>query len=94
MDFVFDRTAEGRVINCRVIANDATHVSIATVPDCPRILAQLRATRGGARAIRTDSGKEPGARAILPRTNWRGVMLRPIGPGRPIRNASVCRSTA
>jgi hypothetical protein len=29
MDFVFDRTAEGRVIKCLTIVDDATHEAIA-----------------------------------------------------------------
>ncbi|GGP20551.1 hypothetical protein GCM10010970_15770 [Silvimonas iriomotensis] len=32
MDFVFDRTGEGRVIKCLTIVDDATHESIAIVP--------------------------------------------------------------
>jgi putative transposase len=33
MDFVFDRTAEGRVIKCLTIVDDATHESLAIVPE-------------------------------------------------------------
>src|SRR5512147_2315801 len=32
MDFVFDRSAEGRVIKCLTIVDDATHESVAVVP--------------------------------------------------------------
>jgi hypothetical protein len=32
MDFVFDRTAEGRVIKCLTIVDDATHEAVAIVP--------------------------------------------------------------
>lgn len=33
MDFVFDRTAEGRVIKCLTIVDDATHESVAIAPE-------------------------------------------------------------
>ena len=33
MDFVFDRSAEGRVIKCLTIVDDATHESVAIVPE-------------------------------------------------------------
>ena len=33
MDFVFDRSAEGRVIKCLTIVNDATHESVAIIPE-------------------------------------------------------------
>ncbi len=33
MDFVFDRSAEGRVIKCLMIVDDATHESVAVVPE-------------------------------------------------------------
>lgn len=33
MGFVFDRTAEGRVIKCLTIVGDATHESVAIVPE-------------------------------------------------------------
>lgn len=33
MDFVFDRTAEGRVIKCLTVVDDATHESVAVVPE-------------------------------------------------------------
>lgn len=29
MDFVFDRTAEGRVVECLTIVDDATHEAVA-----------------------------------------------------------------
>ena len=53
MDFVFDRTVEGRVIKCLSIVDDATHESVAIVPEpaigghsLTRIPDQLRAIRG------------------------------------------------
>lgn len=33
MDFVFDRTAEGRVIKCLTVVDDATHEAVAIVPE-------------------------------------------------------------
>lgn len=33
MDFVFDRTAEGRVIKSLTVVNDATHEAVAIVPE-------------------------------------------------------------
>lgn len=65
MDFVFDRTAEGRVIKSLTIVDDATHEAVAIVPEraiggmqLTRVLDQLAKTRGLPKAIRTDNGKE------------------------------------
>jgi hypothetical protein len=33
MDIVFDRSAEGRVIKCLTIVYDASHESVAVVPE-------------------------------------------------------------
>ena len=33
MDFVFDRTAEGRVIKCLTVVDDATHEAVAVIPE-------------------------------------------------------------
>ena len=33
MDFVFDRTIEGRVLKCLTIVDDATHEAVAMVPE-------------------------------------------------------------
>ena len=33
MDFVFDRTAEGRVIKSLTVVDDATHEAVAIVPE-------------------------------------------------------------
>jgi transposase InsO family protein len=60
MDFVFDRTAEGRAIKCLTIVDDATHESVAIVPEraiggepFTRILDSLALTRGLPLIIRT-----------------------------------------
>jgi transposase InsO family protein len=96
MDFVFDRTAEGRVIKCLTIVDDATHESVAIVPEraigghpLTRILDQLRLARGLPQVIRTDNGKEFCGRAMLTWAHERGVTLRLIEPGKPNQNAYV-----
>ena len=43
-DFVFDRTAEGRVLKCLTIVDDATTEAVAIVP--ARALGGLPVTRG------------------------------------------------
>tara|TARA_R110001583_G_scaffold117781_1_gene268870 strand:- start:375 stop:860 length:486 start_codon:yes stop_codon:yes gene_type:complete len=60
MDFVFDRTAEGRVIKNLTVIDDATHEAVAIVPDraigglsLTRILDHLAIQRGLPSAIRT-----------------------------------------
>lgn len=64
MDFVCDRSAEGRAIKCVTIVDDATHESVAIIPErtisgaqVTRILDQLAVTRGVPEMIRTDNGK-------------------------------------
>ncbi|MBB6188011.1 transposase InsO family protein [Rhodanobacter sp. MP7CTX1] len=96
MDFVFDRTAEGRVIKCLTIVDDATHESVAIVPEraiggrpLTRILDQLRAIRGLPKVIRPDNGKEFCGRAVLTWAHGRGVTLRLIEPGKPNQNAYI-----
>lgn len=96
MDFVFDRTAEGRVIKCLTIVDDATHESVAIVPEraigghpLTRILDQLRLTRGLPQVIRTDNGKEFCGRAMQTWAHERGVTLRLIEPGKPNQNAYI-----
>ena len=53
MDFVFDRTADGRVIKSVTVVDDATHESVAIVPEraigghaLTRILDRLAVERG------------------------------------------------
>lgn len=72
MDFVFDRTAEGLVIKCLAIVDDATHESVAIVPErdigghpLTRILNQLHLTRGLPRVRWTDNGKGFCGRTML-----------------------------
>lgn len=53
MDFVFDRTAEGRVIKCLTIVDDATHEAVAIEVEraisgqgVARVLNRLAVQRG------------------------------------------------
>ena len=96
MDFVFDRTADGRVIKCLTIVDDGTHECVAIVPEraiggsmLTRILDRLHTTRGLPEVIRTDNGKEFCGRAMLSWAHGRGVKLRLIEPGKPNQNAYV-----
>ena len=96
MDFVFDRTAEGRVIKNLTIVDDATHEAVAIVPEramgglqLAHVLDQLAKTRGLPKAIRTDNGKEFCSRAMLTWAHARGVQLFLIEPGKPNQNAYI-----
>ena len=96
MDFVFDRTAEGRVIKCLTIVDDATHEAVAIAPEraigglmLTRLLDELAVHRGLPRAIRTDNGKEFCSRAMLTWAHARGVKLFLIEPGKPNQNAYI-----
>ena len=96
MDFVFDRTAEGRSIKSLTVVDDATHEAVAIVPELAlggnqlvRILEQLASTRGLPKAIRTDNGKEFCSRAMLTWAHARCVQLFLIEPGKPNQNAYI-----
>jgi putative transposase len=96
MDFVFDRSGEGRVLKCLTIVDDATHESVAIVPERAiggqqliRILDRLAMTRGLPKVIRTDNGKEFCGRAMLTWAHAHRVALRLIEPGKPNQNAYV-----
>lgn len=96
MDFVFDRTAEGRVIKCLTVIDDGTHEAVAVVPEraigghaLTRILDHLAVQRGLPQAIRTDNGKEFCGRAMLTWAHARGVRLFLIQPGKPNQNAYI-----
>lgn len=96
MDFVFDRTAEGRVIKCLTVVDDATHEAVAIVPEraisghaLTRILDRLAVQRGLPQAIRTDNGKEFCGRAMLTWAHARDIRLFLIQPGKPNQNAYV-----
>lgn len=96
MDFVFDRSADGRSIKSLTIVDDATHESVAIEPEraisgrqATRILDRLAQTRGLPQVIRTDNGKEFCGRAMLMWAHDRQVMLRLIEPGKPNQNAYI-----
>lgn len=96
MDFVFDRTAEGRVIKCLTVVDDATHEAVAIVPEraiggyaLTRTLERLAVERGLPQAIRTDNGKEFCGRVMLTWAHARGVRLFLIEPGKPNQNAYI-----
>lgn len=96
MDFVFDRTAEARVIKCLVIVDDATHEAVAIEVEraisghgLTRVLDRLALARGLPRVIRTDNGKEFCGKVMVSWAHQRGVELRLIEPGKPNQNAYV-----
>ena len=96
MDFVFDRTAEGRVLKCLTIVDDATHEAVAIEVEraisglmLTRILDRLALSRGLPQVIRTDNGKEFCGKAMVSWAHARGVALRLIEPGKPNQNAYI-----
>ena len=96
MDFVFDRTADGRVIKCLTIVDDATHEAVAIEVEraisgllLTRVLDRLALSRGLPRVIRSDNGKEFCGKAMVMWAHARGVDLRLIEPGKPNQNAYV-----
>ena len=96
MDFIFDRTADGRVIKCLVIVDDATHEVVAIEVEraisghgVSRVLDRLAISRGLPQVIRTDNGKEFCSRTMVAWAHERGVALRLIQPGKPNQNAYV-----
>ena len=96
MDFVFDRTADSRVIKCLTIVDDATHEAVAIETEraisghgVVRVLERLALSRGLPKVIRSDNGKEFCGRAMVTWAHKRGVLLRLIEPGKPNQNAYV-----
>ena len=96
MDFVFDRTAEGRVIKCLTIVDDATHETVAIEVEraisglgVTRVLDRLALSRGLPQVIRTDNGKAFCGKAMLTWAYTHSVQLRLIQPGKPNQNAYV-----
>lgn len=96
MDFVFDRTADGRAIKTLTIVDDATHECVAIEVEraisghgVARVLDRLANTRGLPRIIRTDNGKEFCGKAMVAWAHERGVQLRLIQPGKPNQNAYI-----
>lgn len=72
MGFVFDRTADARVLKALTIVDDATHELVAIEVErafsgngVARILERLAIPRGLPEVIRTDNGKEFCGKAML-----------------------------
>jgi transposase InsO family protein len=96
MDFVFDRTADARVLKCLTIVDDATHESVGIEVEraisgtgVTRVLDRLGVIRGLPKTIRTDNGKEFCSKAMVAWAHERGVQLRLIEPGKPNQNAYI-----
>lgn len=96
MDFVFDRTADGRVLKCLTIVDDATHEAVAIEVEpaisglmLTRVLDRLALTRGLPKSVRTDNGKEFCGKAMVTWAHERGVETRLIEPGKPNQNAYI-----
>jgi len=96
MDFVFDRTADARVLKCLTIVDDATHESVAIEVEraisgtgVSHVLDRLGLSRGLPKFIRTDNGKEFCGKAMVAWAHERGVQLRLIEPGKPNQNAYI-----
>ncbi len=94
MDFVFDWTADGRVIKCLVIVHDATHEPVAIEAgraisghSVSRVLDRLALSRGLPKMIRTDNGKEFCCKGMVTWAHERGVQLRLTDPGKPNQTA-------
>ncbi|WP_430626801.1 IS3 family transposase, partial [Thiobacter aerophilum] len=96
MDFVVDRTADGRVIKCLTIVDDATHEAVAIEVEraisglgVGRVLDRLARSLGLPQVIRTDNGKAFCGKAMVAWAHAQGVQLRLIQPGKPNQNAYV-----
>jgi putative transposase len=96
MDFVFDRTAEGRVLKCLTVVDDATHEAVVIEVEraisgmgVTRVMNRLALSRGLPRVIRSDNGKEFCGKAMVAWAHARGVQLRLIEPGKPNQNAYI-----
>lgn len=95
-DFVFDRTADGRVLKCLTVVDDATTEAVAVVParalgglPVTRIFDRLAVERGLPQVLRTDNALEFCGRAMVTWAHERGLALRLIEPGKPTQNAYI-----
>lgn len=96
MDFVFGRTADGRVIKLLVIVDDATHEAVAIEVEraisghgVSRVLDRQAISRSLPQVIRTDNGKRFCGKTMVSWAHGRGVQLGLIQPGKPNQNAYV-----
>jgi transposase InsO family protein len=72
MYFVFDRTAEGRVLKCLTVVDDATHEAVVIEVEraisgkgVTRVMDPLALIRGLPKVIRSDNGKEFCGKAMV-----------------------------
>ena len=96
MDFVFDRSADRRVIKCLTIVDDATHEAVTVVPEraiggstLTRVLDRLADTRAGQRVLRTDNDEKFCGHTMLPWAHAHNVTLRLIELSKPNQNAYI-----
>jgi len=89
MDFVFDRTADARVLKCLTIVDDATHEAVGIEVEraisgtgVTRVLDRLAIIRGLPKTIRTDNGKEFCGKAMVAWAHAQPADWRT----RPVRN--------
>lgn len=66
MDFVFDRTAEGRILKCLTVVDDAAHEAVVIEVEraisgkgVARVMDRLALSRGLPKVIRSYNGKQP-----------------------------------
>lgn len=96
MDFVFVRSADGRVVKCLRIVDDASHESVAIVVErviggelLTRIMEKVCPRRGYPQVIRTDNVKEFCGKTMLQWCHNNGVKLSLLEPGKPNQNAYI-----
>ena len=96
IDFVFDRSSDGRVLKYLVVVDEATHESVVIEVErassghaVVHVLERLAISRALPQVIRTDNGKEFCDKAMLEWAHRRGVALRLIEPGKSNQKAYV-----
>lgn len=96
IDFVFDRTVDGRVLKCLVVVDDATHEAVVIEVEraissagVVRVMQRLAQSRGLPKVLRSDNGREFTGKALVKWAHEAGVQLRNIQPGKPNQNAYV-----
>ncbi len=95
-NFVFERTAEWRLLTCLTIVDNATREAVAimaarAVGGLPvtRVLEQLAARHGLPQVLRNENGPELCGHAMLTWAHSHGLTLRLIRPGQPNPNAYI-----
>ncbi len=93
---MFDHRAEGRVIKCLTVVDDATHEAVVIEVEraisgmgVTRVMDRLALRRGLPRVIRSDNSKEFWGKAMVTWAHERGVQLPLIEPGKPNQNAYI-----